>query len=245
MKIKHEHLRRQWWEDAEGNFLQEPDYQTNARPDQGRYFVSRIPQILTTAYVRVEDDGSTEIGQERSTWSEDLALAIAYRSNGYTLTDGILIASLACTRCLNSLAYEAGLDWGYREFGPEWQAAETECQFCIPEQASTRWPEGTLATVVGGFGALKVDQRVEIVSQGSIIDEEGNFVQNKYNVRVEPERRRATEDPGRIISDVPEEILERVDEHQNIVNGRTDDERPSPPTPREGTSEPNAAGTQE
>jgi hypothetical protein len=218
MKIEREHLRRQWWEDEEGNFLQEPDYETLARPDEGRYFVSRIPQVLDTVYVRVDDDGQTEIGQSRQSWNEDLALAIAYRSNGWSLTDGIMIASLACERCMNALAYEANLNWGYPEFGEEWQETDTECQFCVPNEAETRWPEGTLAEVVGGFGPLQVSEKVEIVSASSVVDSEGNFVEHRYNVRVRPERARASEDPGRIEGPVPASLLSPI----------TDDPEPEP-----------------
>jgi len=73
--------------------------------------------------------GSRDVGCGHSSWSEDLVLALA-NSNDFTLSEAILIAGNACSRCMNALAYEYGLDWGYPEFSEEWKNTNTECDFC-------------------------------------------------------------------------------------------------------------------
>lgn len=66
---------------------------------------------------------------------EELALALAtkrltHRREPFSLSDSLLIASIACERCLNALIFEYGLEGGYQEFSQSWHAANTSCQFC-------------------------------------------------------------------------------------------------------------------
>jgi hypothetical protein len=66
---------------------------------------------------------------------EPLALALAtkrltHRRDPFSLSDSLLIAAIACERCLNALIFEYGLEGGYREFSKSWHAANTSCQFC-------------------------------------------------------------------------------------------------------------------
>ena len=63
-----------------------------------------------------------------SGWQEDLAQAMA--NSGIRLHKAILIAANACERCMNALAYEHGLDWGYEEMSEDWKKCGTECDFC-------------------------------------------------------------------------------------------------------------------
>ena len=67
-----------------------------------------------------------------SGWSADLALAI-FNSGDYTLSEAILISANACERCMNALAHKYGLDWGYEEYGEEWNKAGTSCKYCESE----------------------------------------------------------------------------------------------------------------
>ena len=73
--------------------------------------------------------GAREVCCGRSSWSEDLVLAMA-NSKDYSLSQSILIAANACSRCMNSLAHKYGLSWGYKEKSPEWEKTNTECDFC-------------------------------------------------------------------------------------------------------------------
>lgn len=72
--------------------------------------------------------GSREVMVVNSGWPEDLMLAIA--NGGVRPQKAIQISALACERCMNALAHEFGLDWGYPEGSEEWRAAGTECDFC-------------------------------------------------------------------------------------------------------------------
>lgn len=65
-------------------------------------------------------------------WQQDLALAIA-NTKEYTLNEAIIIAATSCERCTNALAHKYGLDWGYPEYGEEWQKCGTQCHFCKGE----------------------------------------------------------------------------------------------------------------
>jgi len=180
--IKPEHLRTLWYEDKDGNFIGEPDYNNDSAPGvpEGAHMqVSRFPSILRETYLELlsqeavdacvhpeedvrktygwidgiegrkcglcggsqtknvnedwpkkwEGDGSREAFSGESSWPEDLALAIA-NSGDYSLDEAILISATACSRCMNSLAYDYGLDWGYEEGSEEWLKSNTECQFC-------------------------------------------------------------------------------------------------------------------
>jgi hypothetical protein len=64
-----------------------------------------------------------------STWSEDLVLALHGKTK-FNLQECILIASRACERCMNSLAHQYGLDWGYPEYSDEWFETNTSCKLC-------------------------------------------------------------------------------------------------------------------
>jgi hypothetical protein len=62
-------------------------------------------------------------------WSEDLVLALV-SEKGFDLSQAIIAAATACERCMNVMAYEAGLEWGYPWGSEEWKQCGTECDFC-------------------------------------------------------------------------------------------------------------------
>lgn len=115
------------------------------------YAVSRFPlEVRTEYYRRRESDGSYG-GNDRilacnASANESLVLAMAtggreywprilarfwfHRPQRLVLSHAIVIASEACERCLNALAYEYGLPWGYREFSDEWEQCGTSCVMC-------------------------------------------------------------------------------------------------------------------
>lgn len=73
-------------------------------------------------------NGSISVIGGNSGWAEDLALALG--NSGIRLHKAIPIAARACERCMNSLAHEVGLDWGYPEMSDEWKKCGTVCEFC-------------------------------------------------------------------------------------------------------------------
>lgn len=48
-------------------------------------------------------------------------------------TQAVLYSKTACERCVNSLAYRHGLNWGYRRKSDKWHKAGTSCELCDPE----------------------------------------------------------------------------------------------------------------
>jgi len=72
--------------------------------------------------------GSRSMGAMESGWSEDLALALV--KEGFSLPNAIIVSATSCERCMNTLAHECGLEWGYKEGSEEWQKCGTECSFC-------------------------------------------------------------------------------------------------------------------
>ena len=77
-----------------------------------------------------EGSNSHEVYSGTSSWPEDLALAIANSDDYFSLSEAIIIAATSCERCMNALASEYGLDWGYEEGSEEWEKTNTSCQFC-------------------------------------------------------------------------------------------------------------------
>lgn len=87
--------------------------------------------------------GSYRVMEGHATWSEDLVLAMA-NSGDYTLRESILIAANSCERCMNSLAHKYGIEWGYPEYGEEWQKCGTSCEFCREESREADTAEAAL-----------------------------------------------------------------------------------------------------
>lgn len=121
-----------WYENEEGDKFV-PDFEEGMPddvPKEYTYQVSQFPTQLTTNYLRILDDGtSEEVAVGYSDWPEDLVLAMV-ESGDFSLSAAILIGSQCCDRCLNALCYEYGLDDGYQEGSEEWERANTECEFC-------------------------------------------------------------------------------------------------------------------
>jgi 2'-5' RNA ligase len=78
-----------------------------------------------------DDHGSVDMGAMNSSWSEELVLALANRK-GWKLGQAIMVVAKACERCMNVLAHEVGLDWGYEHGSEEWKRSNTKCDFCCP-----------------------------------------------------------------------------------------------------------------
>lgn len=72
--------------------------------------------------------GSRDVMVVNMGWSEDLVKAMS--DSGISLRKAILLAATACERCMNALAHEFGLNWGYPEFSDEWHKCNTSCEYC-------------------------------------------------------------------------------------------------------------------
>lgn len=95
---------------------------------------------------RWEADGARQLIHGEQGWPESLALAMA-NSGKWTLSEAILIAANSCERCMNALAHEYGLDWGYPIHSENWQKANTSCAFCADEPKPDRGPTHDLTRV--------------------------------------------------------------------------------------------------
>ncbi len=73
----------------------------------------------------------------RSGWSEDLAVEI-FQKTTFTLRESIFISAMSCERCINSLASEYGLTWGYPKYSKDWHKCGTSCKFCEGEKTEKR-----------------------------------------------------------------------------------------------------------
>lgn len=101
------------------------------------YCLSRFPLRIRTEIYKRRADGlygaEDRLGSFGGSFSEPLALAMVDGANNqksYRLMHAMIIASEACERCMNSLAYEYGLGWGYAEGSEEWLDCPSECEMC-------------------------------------------------------------------------------------------------------------------
>lgn len=61
----------------------------------------------------------------------DLAVALVVNSkHTMRLDDALAISSTACERCMNILAHNHGLKWGYPGNSDEARKANTSCELC-------------------------------------------------------------------------------------------------------------------
>lgn len=72
--------------------------------------------------------GSRPMMSGNAGWNEDLVLALV--SKGFKLSEAIIVAAESCEACMNVLAHECGLDWGYAHGSDDWKKCGTKCGFC-------------------------------------------------------------------------------------------------------------------
>lgn len=250
--VRREQLHWFYWADEAGNVIGPVEFANEGMappPPGAATMTAREPLTLreTLYAVDPETGGLRELGVGSSTYSADLALALAYSSNGLSLADAIIVAATACERCGNALAHQGGLEWGYPEFGPEWQDSPTECAMCIPPEAATRWPNGTRARFALSWErtrglpgeetreAYPAGTEAEVVSSRSAFDHAGNFEHHLYGLRLDPDEAREEGDSGRLLHWVPEPVLERLaqppGDHPPGREGQAQQLRYVPPNP--------------
>lgn len=142
--IKPEYLIPMWFETEDGKHrvpvdFSKPDaFGADANLDMYPIACARSGvEIRTDVYRRRSSDGAYG-GDDRictlnSGASEDLVMALATGANGqrkYRLREALVIAGEACECCMNVLAKQYGLEWGY-EYGSEDQKkSNTSCEWC-------------------------------------------------------------------------------------------------------------------
>jgi hypothetical protein len=73
-------------------------------------------------------NGSRSVLTMNSGYNEDLAVGLVKK--GLSLSEAIIVAAGACERCMNVLADEVGLDWGYARGSEDYNEARTSCGLC-------------------------------------------------------------------------------------------------------------------
>ena len=140
------HDHRLWFESESGEVVPwNPETDEQPPIETHPYACSRFPlEVRTEHYRRRASDGhyggDDRIATFSSSANESLVLALAngkrwpltlwWRRPPMPLHRAVVIASGACERCMNALAYLYDLPWGYREGGPEWRRCGTECEMC-------------------------------------------------------------------------------------------------------------------
>lgn len=74
-------------------------------------------------------NGSRLIFAGNSSANDELVTRLV-RAQGMNASQAILMAAVACERCLNVMAYEAGLQWGYSADSEEAKESRTKCELC-------------------------------------------------------------------------------------------------------------------
>lgn len=131
VKVRKEHLETLWYGDDNDNRIwvksEEELYST---PKGARYQHFQSPRTLTQSVLKLNDDGtSTKVIECSATYPIDLVIAI-YEDGGYTWDQSVILVANSCERCMNALAYEYGLSWGYPIYSKDWHKAGTSCIHC-------------------------------------------------------------------------------------------------------------------
>lgn len=144
MNIDAVHRHMIWCGTPEGEILP-VDIETGAMPpvETYPYIHVRFPLVVQTKVYKRDKDGHYTEGDRIATLNasvnEELVLAMA--TGGWStrplrlrakipLHEAMIIVSEACGRCLNVLAYEYGLSWGFKEGSDEWLVTKTTCEMC-------------------------------------------------------------------------------------------------------------------
>lgn len=102
-------------------------------PKKYPYACVRFPTTISTSIYRRNKHGAYG-GKDKIVTMEsgapgDLAVALVI-NHSMRLDDALAIASTACERCMNILAYDNGLKWGYSHKSKEADKANTSCELC-------------------------------------------------------------------------------------------------------------------
>jgi len=125
------------YQDDSGNAIEVDESLPPGEYLEGATYVQfRDPCQVSTVNYSLDENKWEAVCTFTATWREDLVMALVLRM-GYRLKDAIILASMSCERCCNSLAYAVGLSWGYAEGSQEWKESRTCCPLC---NGTERWP---------------------------------------------------------------------------------------------------------
>ena len=132
-----------WFETEDGKHRQPVDFSDpanigkNASLEMYPIACSRSGiEIRTDVYRRRNDGmygGDDRICSMHRGALEDLVLALASGANKqpkYLLCEALVIAAESCECCMNVLAYQYGLEWGYAYGSDEQKQSNTSCNWC-------------------------------------------------------------------------------------------------------------------
>lgn len=126
-----------WYENADGvrYVPTQNDLRSLMEPPEGFiYQLSQFPTTLEDTILRlVRENGSISRSEHvmtgHSSWPEDLVLAMA-NSKMYSLSEAILVVARSCGRCMNAMAHEFGMKWGYPADSDDFLESNTHCMHC-------------------------------------------------------------------------------------------------------------------
>jgi hypothetical protein len=129
VKVDHSKIPTHWWETENGERWIPPGNELDETPPAGfiyQHFMFPC-QVVHKCY-----RGKNMILNGYNGYAPGLAHAIANDDdNAFMLDDAIMVATIACERCMNVLSYKYDLGWGYPEYSDEWKECGTECVFCL------------------------------------------------------------------------------------------------------------------
>lgn len=118
-----------WYEDDDGNRIDDDLPEDAGVPEGARYQLSQFPNVLHDSMLQLNDDGtSSEILRGSRGFPDDVVTAMV-RSDEWDVSDAIMVAAQSCERCLNVLAHAYGLEGYAYGSEPYWQAG-TRCRMC-------------------------------------------------------------------------------------------------------------------
>jgi hypothetical protein len=139
-----------WYENDAGDRWIPPDDMNVGPPVGFNYQHSRFPFSLRHLVLVCDDKGSRQLAAGEQGANADLVIALCRPSalerarqllrygrlrRSLEPRAAFLTAAIACEGCMNSLAHEHGLPWGYRRGSKGWEASRTSCELC-----GTVWP---------------------------------------------------------------------------------------------------------
>ncbi len=128
MNIDHSKIPTHWWETENGERWIPETGELGEKPPAGfiyQHFMIAC-EVGHTCY-----RGKEQILNGHNGYAPGLALAIANDDdNAFMLDDAILVASIACSRCVNALGFKYEL-WGFPEDSKEYREHGTTCVFCF------------------------------------------------------------------------------------------------------------------
>ena len=158
MNIDLTKLRHFWWEDEQGNVLEEsPNAVPNEKQkEKYRYYHSEFPcqishqicvydyhpkgiqklliklPIISKTVKRKIGKTFRNVGTFNTTYNSGGDCIVAMVNSGdYTLEQAIWVFANSCERCMNALCFKYlnGKE-GYEEYSDEWVKCHTVCDFC-------------------------------------------------------------------------------------------------------------------